>query len=51
MIDSTIFWLVLTVVCLSIATYCLFTPPRNPLRRVDQELGASKFTSKTTKIV
>jgi hypothetical protein len=29
-IESTIFWLVLMVALLSLATYHLFTPPRTP---------------------
>jgi hypothetical protein len=58
---SDIFWLVVTATLLSLVTYCLFNPPRNRIRPVEQEPdalhrahqarpGASKLTSKTTDI-
>jgi len=55
---SDIFWIVVTVTLRSLVTYCLFNPPRNRIRPVEQgpeglhrdhqaRPGASKFTSKT----
>jgi hypothetical protein len=37
---SNIFWLVVTATLLSLVTYCLFNPPRNRIRSVEQEPGA-----------